>query len=104
MMDLNEYVALQDRDVLEPLQPVLTPRTNVHEIFVEHDKAIARYRKLIKKWEDRGWRIDIDEVNRTKDKASYAIPSPARRETKGWVMDSIPLFNTSAAAPRHAAE
>ncbi len=92
MMDRNEYVALQDRDVLEPLKPKLTPRTNVHEIFVEHDKAIARYRERIKEWEARGWRIDIDEVARTEGKVAYAIPSPARRETKGWVLDPIPLI------------
>ncbi len=98
MMDLNEVVALQDRDVLEPLQPALTPRTNVHEIFVEHDKAIAHYRELIKKWEDRGWRIDSDQINRTLGKVAYAIPSPARRETKGWVLDPIPLHKPAAAA------
>ncbi len=92
MMGRNEYVALQDRDVLEPLQPVVTPRTNVHEIFIEHDRAVAAYRERVKEWEARGWRIDSNEVARNQNKVAYAIPSPARRKTKGWVLDAIPLL------------
>jgi len=103
MMGRNEYVALQDRDVLEPLQPVVTPRTNVHEIFVEHDRAVARYRERVREWEGCGWRIDADEVTRTGGKVAYAIPSPARRKVKGWVLDPIPLLPGSDVA-RAAAE
>ncbi len=103
MMGRNEYVALQDRDVLEPLKPVLTPRTNVHEVFVEHDRAVARYRERVKEWEARGWRIDIDAVNRTRHKVAYAIPCPARRQVKGWVLDAVPLL-PAAAAQQAAAE
>ena len=88
----NELVVCEDRDVLEPLRPVLTPRTNTHETFVPSDKPAARYRERVKEWEAKGWRIDIDEVNRNKHKVAYAIPSPARQKSKGWALDPIPLI------------
>lgn len=92
MMERNSFVALQDRDVLLELRPVLTPRTNTKEVFVPADKPISRYRDLIKEWQSRGWRIDIDEIARNQDQVAYAIPSPARRHSKGWALDPIPLI------------
>ncbi len=88
----NELVAYEDRNVLEPLRPILTPRTNTHETFVPADKPAARYRERVKEWEAKGWRIDSDKVNRNRDKVAYAIPSPARRKSKGWALDPIPLI------------
>ena len=88
----NELVVYEDRDVLEPLRPVLTPRTNTKEVFVPADKPIARYRERVKELEAKGWRIDSDEVGRNSEKVAYAIPSPARRESKGWALDPIPLI------------
>ena len=93
----NEFVALQDRDVLLKVRPVLTPETNTKEIFVLADKPIARYRERIKEWEAMGWRIDVEQVNRTKQKVAYAIPSPGRRASKGWVLDPIPLISPDEA-------
>ena len=80
------------RDVLERMAPVITPRVNIHEVFVEADSPIARYRERIKEWEARGWRIDSDQVEANKHKVAYAIPSPARRESKGWALDPGPLI------------
>ncbi len=92
MITRNAYVAGQDRDVLMDLEPVLTPYTNTKELFVPADAAIGRYRKLIKEWQNRHWRIDIDKVQATRKKVAYAIPSPARRNKKGWILDPIPLL------------
>lgn len=92
MMERNQYVAFQDRDVLLRLRPVLTPRTNTKETFVTDDEPIAHYREKIKEWEARGWRIDIDKVRAAKDRVAYAIPSPARRDNKGWALDPVPLL------------
>ncbi len=97
VMQRNEIVALQDRDVLEEIHPVETPETNNHEFFVGADGPIAQYREHIKEWETRGWRIDVDEVERNQRRVAYAIPSPQRRTSKGWVLDPIP---TLAAAKR----
>ena len=33
----------------------------------------------------------MDEVNRNSKKVAYAIPSPARRQQKGWILDPVPL-------------
>ncbi len=92
MRERNRYVGDQDNAVLTRLRPVITPETNTSETFVPAEKVIARYRGLLKDWEGRGWRIDSDEVERNKDKVAYAIPSPARRASKGWALDPVPLL------------
>ena len=56
------------------------------------DKCILMYRESLKEWENNGWKIDIDTANANRDNIAYAIPSPARREQKGWVLDTIPLL------------
>jgi phenylpropionate dioxygenase-like ring-hydroxylating dioxygenase large terminal subunit len=103
MTGRNQYVAFQDRDVLLDLRPVLTPRTLNHELLMPADRCIGRYRQLVQDWENRGWRIDLDEVERNRRKVAYAIPSPARRTHKGWMLEAIPLLPVrsvkDAAAP-----
>ena len=88
----NWYVVKQDLDVLDDLRPVITPDVNTKEFMVPADQVILMYREMTKDWEARGWKIDVDEVRRTEKKVAYAIPSPGRREQKGWVLDSIPLL------------
>ena len=88
----NEYVALQDRDVLVDLEPTLTPESNTGEVFVTADHPIGRYREHLKEWESRGWRIDRAKVCATADKVAYAIPSPARRDHKGWALTAVPTL------------
>lgn len=97
MMDRNQYVAFQDRDVLLGLHPVLTPGSRNHEYFTPADLCIGRYRDLLREWESRGWRIDEDAVERNAKRVAYAIPSPARRKAKGWVLDAVPLLPGEAA-------
>ncbi len=103
-MDRNIYVANQDGEVLEPLRPVVTPDTNTRELFVPADAAIARYREKLREWEARGWRIDMDAVNRNAGKVAYAIPSPARRTSKGWALDPVPLIKPGANSALEAAQ
>jgi phenylpropionate dioxygenase-like ring-hydroxylating dioxygenase large terminal subunit len=98
MTTRNEYVAFQDRDVLGDLHPVLTPATPNHELFVPSDLCVGRYRRFVASWEARGWRIDSEAVTRDRLKVAYAIPCPARRETKGWVLDPVPLIPATEAA------
>ena len=104
MMERNQYVAFQDRDVLEPLRPKITPRTNTKEIFVVGDESIARYREWLKQWEGLGWRIDNDKVEQGEGKVAYAIPSPARRQSKGWALDPMPLLPGKQMTHSQAAE
>lgn len=98
MMTRNEVVAVQDRDVLLDVHPVQTPEDRTHEFFVQSDGAVGAYRDRIKEWEARGWRIDCAKVERNRLKVAYAIPSPARREEKGWILDPIPLIPADSAA------
>lgn len=97
MMGRNEYVAVQDRDILLDVHPVITPETRTKEFFMPSDSPIDAYRDKLKEWEKFGWRIDVDEVERNRKKVAYAIPCPARRESKGWILDAVPLIPASAA-------
>jgi len=92
IMGRNAVVALQDRDVLVEVEPVQTPDSNNHEFFLGADEPIAKYREFLKNWEARGWRIDVDEVERTRKRVAYAIPCPARREQKSWVLKAVPMM------------
>jgi phenylpropionate dioxygenase-like ring-hydroxylating dioxygenase large terminal subunit len=102
MMVRNEFVANQDRDVLEQLHPVVTPRTTNHELFTPSDRCIGRYRQHVAAWTARGWRIDTETVRANRLKVAYAIPSPGRREHKGWVLDAVPLVAASTDAISNA--
>ena len=103
VIDRNQYVAEQDVVIVEALHPVITPDTNTKEFMVPSDKCILLYRESLKEWEQNGWKIDADAVAASQNKTAYAIPSPARREQKGWVLDAIPLKKPSATAEDLAA-
>ena len=94
VMERNQVVAFQDRDVLLGVEPLLTPNESNNEFFVLIDQPIKLYRELLKKWEKKGWRIDTETVKKNKLSHAYAIPSPARKKTKGWVTDSVPLLKS----------
>ncbi len=96
MNERNWYVAKQDVDVISNLHPTITPDTNTKELLVPADKSLVMYRDKLREWTNRGWRIDVDEVERNASKVAYAIPSPARRVSKGWVLDAIPLVTPEA--------
>jgi hypothetical protein len=97
MMERNQYVANQDKVVIEDLRPVLTPETSTKEFMLPADKCILMYRDKLKEWDAKGWRIDMDTVEKNSAKVAYAIPSPARHEQKGWVLDAIPLVSGESA-------
>lgn len=90
--EMNWMIASQDIKVLSDLQPPVTPRTNNHEFMVPADEPILRYRKKLREWEGRGWRIDSEALRAVARKAAPAIPSPERRNSRGWVLDPVPLL------------
>ncbi len=100
MNQRNWYVAKQDVDVIKNLHPLITPDTNTKELMVPSDKSVVMYRDKVKEWTNKGWRIDVDEVERNEGKVAYAIPCPARRESKGWVLDAIPVVKPEAGDAR----
>ncbi|MCK6371653.1 MAG: Rieske 2Fe-2S domain-containing protein [Gammaproteobacteria bacterium] len=95
--DRSAFIAGQDQYVLDPVRPKITPRNNTHEFLVPADKAIARYREYCREWEQRGWRIDVQKFRADYERVAYAIPSPARREHKGWVLPAVPVLAPGAA-------
>ncbi len=92
IMERNEYVAFQDRDILLTLHPKLAPRTSAKDMLMPSDYAVGRYRQWLAEWEARGWCIDTEKVRKAGRHTAFAIPSPGRRGKKGWVVDPIPLL------------
>jgi hypothetical protein len=39
-----------------------------------------------------GFKIDTQKVKETQHQTAYAIPSPARKKEKNWVLDPVPLI------------
>jgi phenylpropionate dioxygenase-like ring-hydroxylating dioxygenase large terminal subunit len=93
-MKENQTVVFEDRDVLERLRPVMTPATNAKELLMPADKTLVCYRDRLKEFEARGWRIDTRAVEQAEEGVAFAIPSPARRKSSGWVIDPIPLIHS----------
>ena len=91
LVDINMEIAQEDIDVLVKLNPVQTPETLTKELLIATDKPVVRYRELLKDWENRGWRIDMDTLVQERGNRAYAIPSPQRRTDKNWVLDPLPL-------------
>jgi hypothetical protein len=88
----NEITAEQDQTVLERLQPVLATNARIREVHMPSDAIVVRYREWLSVWQAKGWRIDSDQVSRDQDKSAYVIPCPARRTSKGWALEPVPLM------------
>ncbi|MDP2325824.1 MAG: hypothetical protein Q8N51_17610, partial [Gammaproteobacteria bacterium] len=61
--------------------------------------CIARYRDYCQEWENLGWRIDTAKLRADYDSTAYAIPSPARRDMKGWILPAVPLLKPVKPGP-----
>jgi hypothetical protein len=95
LVKVNLTVAQEDIDLLETLDPVSTPDSPTEEVLVPSDGAVISYRKFLKQWKDKGWRIDIDTMRATRRTKAYAIPCPARRTSKNWVLNPVPLISSA---------
>ena len=93
----NFAIAEQDRNVIEKLKPVRTPPSRARELLMPADKVIYLYRDSLDEWTRRGWQIDATALRAAQQTGDtmFAIPSPGRRETKGWVMPAVPLIPAS---------
>jgi phenylpropionate dioxygenase-like ring-hydroxylating dioxygenase large terminal subunit len=94
----NYEVVMQDVAVLTDVHPKITPSTNNKEFMLPPDQPLLKYREKLKEFEQMGWRIDTRTLAKAGSTVAYAIPSPERRKTKGWVIDSIPLMQSSEPA------
>jgi len=99
----NLFVADEDKVVVEDIDPMVFPDSSTKEVFVPGDAQIAAYRQYIKDWQARGWRIDSRKVEADKGRVGYAIPSPARRESRNFPLDTVPLLPAAQAGRQSAA-
>ncbi len=98
MEKINLDIAAEDIAVITKLNPARTPETSTKEVLVVGDECIGQYRKHLGEWESRGWRLDMRALRANAGDVACAIPSPARRREKNWVLDPAPLLPAGAGA------
>jgi phenylpropionate dioxygenase-like ring-hydroxylating dioxygenase large terminal subunit len=93
----NKVIAGQDIQILLGLIPKFTALHPTKEVLMPADKPIAAYRSWLEKFDEKGWRIDWAEMKKRHeiDKV-YTIPSPGRRTSGNWVLETVPLIKNRA--------
>ena len=87
-----------------PVRRVSEPSALIQQLTVRADALSMHYRERLREWEARGWRIDTDALARIRPHTRvFAIPSPARRELRGWCLDTVPLRPARPTAAEQAA-
>jgi hypothetical protein len=81
----------EDRPVIENMRPVYSPRDTLSELLLPEDEIMVAYRRRLGEWQERGWLIDADALERLGRRRVYSIPSPERREHRNWVTAPVPL-------------
>lgn len=94
----NKVIAQQDIETLSGVYPLRTPISNTKEVHMPADKAVIGYREWLQKWDDKGWRIDWNayKMRENGGETAFAIPSPGRRTSGNWVLETVPLFKDHA--------
>lgn len=93
----NIAVTQEDIVILKNLYPVRTPATRVREMLMPGDKTVVRYRDFLDDWTARGWRLDWKRMQDNDGDVACAIPSPERRLSGNWVLDTVPLLSAESA-------
>jgi len=91
MAEVTMRVVNEDMAVVQNLNPIRTPDGNTKEVLVPGDAAIAAYREWLKKWDARGWKIDVKALNARLGDYAITIPCPGRRTSDNWVQETVPL-------------
>ncbi len=93
----NKIIAGQDIQLMEEIYPVMTPLSTTKEVLMPADKAIYAYRGWLAKFDEMGYRIDMDKLNERNGKdVAYAIPCPDRRTSGNWVLEPVPMVESKA--------
>ena len=103
MTKINLAIAGEDIAVITQLNPVRTPESSTKEVLVVGDECIGQYRRHLGEWARRGWRLDLRALKANAGDVACAIPSPARRTEKNWVLDAAPLVPAGVGAAVGAA-
>ncbi|MCP5359508.1 MAG: Rieske 2Fe-2S domain-containing protein [Sinobacteraceae bacterium] len=88
----NAYIASQDIRVMNTVQPRLTPPSRTKELMMPADRCILQYRDKLDEFRRQGWKLDLPAIQaaRARGDTIFAIPCPARRVTRAWVLDEAP--------------
>jgi phenylpropionate dioxygenase-like ring-hydroxylating dioxygenase large terminal subunit len=89
---INLAVAGEDIAIVGTLRPLRTPRSSTKEVLVAGDEGIGPYRAHLRRWQARGWRIDVRALRDGEGDVAHAIPSPGRRTSANWVLDPVPML------------
>ncbi len=85
----------EDRIVVEKLDPPISSKEAVGEFIVPADDVLMRYRERLTQWQAKGWRMDLAEIAKHRNRMAYAIPSPARRESgHDWAVTPVPMLKS----------
>ena len=91
----------EDGNIVNHIKPVHVPPSLSTELTIHPDAMSFAFRKMIKEYEARGWRIDTKAMA-AEDEVARAIPSPTRgADPKNWVLNPVilkPARSLSAAA------
>ncbi len=94
----NRAIIEEDRRVIEKLEPAIPFESPAADFSVQADAIQLAYRRKLKAWEARGWRIDTGTLaTLPPGSPPHVIPGPARREQRGWQFPAVPL--TAPAPP-----
>jgi len=83
----------EDRVVIEKLEPAIPSREAIGEFIIPADDVLMAYRRRLGDWQASGWRMDLEEMARNRNRIAYAIPGPARRaHPQDWAVTPVPLL------------
>lgn len=90
----NEKINLQDKAIIEAVQPVMPPASRTDEFLVDPDSIVSHFHGSLQQWEERGWRIDTRSLTGYRPgERFFAIPSPDRRlPGPAWVHEAVARF------------
>jgi phenylpropionate dioxygenase-like ring-hydroxylating dioxygenase large terminal subunit len=83
----------EDRIVIEKLDPAIPSKEAIGEFIIPADDILMTYRRRLTEYQAKGWRMNLEEMERNRNRVTYAIPSPARRTHKQeWAITPTPLL------------
>jgi len=91
MLKTIEWGFVEDANVIEHLQPPLTPALPTGELLVATDGPEKAYRDKVDRMARRLGRIDVRRMRDMSLDQVLVIPSPARADGGGWVHVTVPL-------------
>jgi phenylpropionate dioxygenase-like ring-hydroxylating dioxygenase large terminal subunit len=95
----------EDKPTVEAQRPELLPYDLGAELHVKADAVQIAYRRLLNKYQDMGYGIDMHKIQTEfSNKKAVVIPSPARREVpelaQAWVMKEVPMIGGNGQAAK----